>query len=155
MCPCQQSVTREVATENTPKKKKFNTPKKKFFSSAKSAHHMQSPGGPRAVRSTNFHEIACLPITVHALNKAHFALERVRLLYSHTQAQSAVYSCLVELYRWECTMTVSGFLNSGWDCMSISTKPLVDYRSKMTCSLVIGKIRRPIKKWSNRIVINN
>ena len=28
-------------------------------------------------------------------------------------------------------MTVSGFLNSGWDCMSISTKPLVDYRSKL------------------------
>ena len=79
----RQSVSREVIGENTPKKKKFNTPKKKFFSSAKSGHHigMQSPGGPRAVRSTNFHEIACLPITVHALNKGHFALERVRVLF--------------------------------------------------------------------------
>ena len=94
---CQQSVTRDVPTENTPKKKKFNTPKKKFFSSLKGGPHigMQSPGGPRAVRSTNFHEIACLPITVHALNKAHFALDRVG--YSEETYQAEIFQCAFSL----------------------------------------------------------
>ena len=30
------------------------------------------------VRSTNFHEVACLPLTMNALGKSHFALDRVR-----------------------------------------------------------------------------
>ena len=76
-----QSVTREINTGQTPKKKKGMTPKKKgFFGSLKGANaaaSLQSPGGPNAVRMTNFVHVTTLPITMQSLNKTHFTLDRV------------------------------------------------------------------------------
>ena len=68
-----QSITRET-TAQTPKKKKGLTPKKL---GKKGGLHLQSPGGPTAVRSTNFVEVASMTVTADSINKTHFNLERV------------------------------------------------------------------------------
>ena len=68
---------RECASQ-TPKKKKGLTPKKK------KGLPLQSPGGPNAVRSTNFVEVASMTVTADCINKTHFNLERVSMLDSVT-----------------------------------------------------------------------
>ena len=75
-----QYVAQE-SSEPTPKKKRGATPKKKFLSTLRGggggAGGMQSPGGPLAVRSTNFHLLTSLAVTVDSLNKTQFALDQV------------------------------------------------------------------------------
>ena len=68
-------LQRVDSTPQTPKKKKGLTPSKKKKPSG--LMHLQSPGGPNAVLSTNFVEVASMTITADCIKKTHFNLERV------------------------------------------------------------------------------
>lgn len=68
-----QCITREPMA--TPKKKKGLTPSKK--KSKTLSHAMQSPGGPYAVRTTNFTLLSSLPLGLGAVDRTHFTLNRV------------------------------------------------------------------------------
>ena len=70
---------REIPLPQTPKQKRGLTPKKLKSSAKKTPIHLQSPGGPTAVRSTEFKHIATLPIHIRMIDRTHFNLDRVWL----------------------------------------------------------------------------
>ncbi|KAK3085514.1 hypothetical protein FSP39_004457 [Pinctada imbricata] len=67
-----------VSRENTGKEKKRKTPKKPSHKGHPTI--TPSPGGPNAVRTTNFTLITSLPITMKLLDKSCFTLERIPYL---------------------------------------------------------------------------
>ena len=77
--PFPQSISREQNLGTPKKKAKPQTPKKGLFGHLKPStpRSMQSPGGPNVVRTTNFVQIANLPISIRSINKTHFTLDRV------------------------------------------------------------------------------
>ncbi|XP_013408740.1 anillin isoform X2 [Lingula anatina] len=68
-----------IPAKDTPKKKGF-TPKKLLGFKGKGHSSLHSPGGPTAVRSTAFQQIALLPITMDSLHQSSFGLEKVPFL---------------------------------------------------------------------------
>ena len=72
-----QAVTREIEMNKTPKKQKKGLTPKKWLKGSTPSRNFQSPAGPSAVRSTNFVLMACLPITIKSVTKAHFSLDKV------------------------------------------------------------------------------
>lgn len=67
----QKDVSKDKKKNKTPKK----TPKKGYGMGS-----LESPGGPTAVRTTSFSHVTSLPLTMRALDKGSFALERLPFL---------------------------------------------------------------------------
>ena len=79
---CVQLTTPDMSSQQTLQKKKLSlTPKKKSGLTPKKskASALQSPGGPMAVRLSNFVEVGSLTFGMKSLSKTHFSLDRVGL----------------------------------------------------------------------------
>lgn len=72
-----KSIDRDVES-TTPKKNKKGLTLNKKLLTPKSSRVPPSPGGPTAVRSTNFTNVASLQLVMSHVNKTHFTLDRVR-----------------------------------------------------------------------------
>jgi len=73
-----QSIIRNVDAATPKKKSRASCTPKKLLTPKSSRLRMQSPGGPYAVRTTNFVHVASLQLTKANLMKTSFSLEKVR-----------------------------------------------------------------------------
>ena len=99
-------MTREDPTAKTKYKKKGLTPKKQKQGSGRSAFS-HSPGGPGAVRSTNFVLVGHATLDARALNKTHFSLEGVPFLSPLHGTLHLRLTCLIESHVEERGFLVS------------------------------------------------
>lgn len=84
------SIDRDVES-TTPKKNKKGLTLNKKLLTPKSSRVPPSPGGPTAVRSTNFTNVASLQLVMSHVNKTHFTLDRVP---SSSVLQGSIHLCL-------------------------------------------------------------
>jgi len=73
-----QCLTRNTDTVTPKKKSKASCTPKKLLTPKSSRLMAQSPGGPYAVRTTNFVHVASLQLTKTNLMKTNFSLDKVR-----------------------------------------------------------------------------
>jgi len=92
------TIARENPTMTPSKKNRTLTPKstKKKTLFGSKAHRLQSPGGPNAVASTNFAQIATLPISMRHLNKTHFSLDRIPFMSPLQGSIHMRFKCVLE-----------------------------------------------------------
>ena len=103
-------MTREdpAAKSSSKSKKKGQTPKKPKAGRSAFSH---SPGGPNAVRSSEFVLVGHTLLDARALNKTHFALETVPYLSPLHGTLHLRLTCLIESHVEE-----RGFLVSSYAC---------------------------------------
>ena len=103
-------MTREdpAAKGSSKSKKKGQTPKKPKAGRSAFSH---SPGGPNAVRSSEFVLVGHTLLDARALNKTHFALETVPYLSPLHGTLHLRLTCLIESHVEE-----RGFLVSSYAC---------------------------------------